>query len=116
VVTEAGGSLRLSLHNKGRGVAKFPSVQFGLIPHVDGPWFDGGGEFNFKTGWMEHNRPEPYGFQFMANASVVVHPDQEICLLLGPTQRGPQKTRITKIVYRLFAENMVPKGGTLEIK
>jgi hypothetical protein len=115
VLTLATGQLRLSLHNKGRGVAKFLSVQFGLIPHVDGAWFDGGGELNFKTGWMEHNRPEPYGFQFMANASVVVHPDQEICLLVGPTQMGAQKTRILKIVYRLFAESMVPKEGTLKL-
>jgi hypothetical protein len=115
VVTDWNGSLRFSLHNKGRGVAKFPSVQFGLIPHIDGQWFDGEGKFDFKTGWMERGRPEPYRFQFMANAGVVVHPDQEFCLLVGPTQRSPQKTRIMKIVYRLFAENMVPKEGTLEL-
>lgn len=116
VTTESNGRLRLSLYNKGRGVAKFPSVQFGLIPHVDGQWIDGGGNFDFKTGLLEHSPREPYRFQFMANAGVVVHPDQEFCVLVGPSQVPPYKTRILKIVYRLFAENMVPNEGTLEIK
>ncbi len=116
VTSEPNGTLRLSLKNKGRGVAKFPSFQFGLVPHVGGQWFDGEGNFNFKTGWLEQNRPEPYRFQFMANAGVVVHPDQEFCVLVGPTQMAPQKTRVLKIVYRLFSENMVPKAGTVELK
>ncbi|PYV05387.1 MAG: hypothetical protein DMG26_05375, partial [Acidobacteria bacterium] len=56
VVTQPNGTLRLSLYNKGRGVAKYPSVQFGLIPYGGGQWFDGEGGLNFKTGWLEQNR------------------------------------------------------------
>jgi hypothetical protein len=115
VVTDAGGSLRMSLYNKGKGVAKFPSLQFSLSPHVGGQWFDSTGDYNFKTGWLEQGRPGPYYFQFMANAGVAVHPDQEFCLLVGPTQMGRNQTRITRVDYRLFAENMVPKEGTIEL-
>lgn len=79
-------------------------------------WFDGGGNsFPFKTGWMEFAPQGPYSIQFMTNADVVVHPDQEFCILRGPNQMGPQRTEVSKVVYRLFAENMVPKEGTLEL-
>ena len=116
VVTQPNGNLRLSLYNKGGGVAKYPSVQFGLIPHVDGPWFDGGGNDSLKIGWLEHNRPEPYPFQFMSNAGVVVHPGQEFCVLVGPVQMNPPKKGIIEVIYRLFAENMVPKEGRLHLR
>ena len=115
VAPQPNGTLRLSLYNKGGGVAKFPSVQFSLSPFVGGQWFDGEGQYNFKTGWLEQNRPGSYHFQFMANAGVVVHPDQEFCLLVGPTQMNPQKTRILRVDYRLFAEHMVPKEGMVEL-
>lgn len=115
-VAPQGGSLRFSLYNKGRGVAKYPSVLFGLNPAVGGQWLDGGGNLQpFKTGWMEFNRQEPYSTQFMTNANVVVHPEQEITILMGPFTYGPQRTEISKVVYRLFAENMVPKEGALEL-
>jgi hypothetical protein len=115
-VAREGGLLRFVLYNKGRGVAKYPSVLIGLTPNVGGQWADGAGNsFPFKTGWMEFNRPEPYTIQFMTNADVVVHPDQEFCILRGPVQMGAQRTEISRVVYRLFAENMVPKEGTLQL-
>jgi hypothetical protein len=109
------GTLRLSLYNKGRGVAKFPSVEFGLSPHVDGTWFDGGGRYDSLTGCLEKSRPGKDRFQFTADAGVVVHPGQEFCILVGPTQMAAQKERITRVDYRLFAENMVPKEGSIEL-
>jgi len=82
---------------------------------VDGRWIDNGGTFDPKIGSMERGRPEPYSFQFIANAGVVVHPDHEFCLLVGPSTSHQQKTKILKIVYRLFDENMLPKEGTIEL-
>jgi hypothetical protein len=115
VAPQPNGRLKLSLFNKGSGVAKFPSVQFSLSPHVGGQWCDGSGDFSFKTGWLEQGRPGPHYYQFMANAGVVVHPDQEFCLLVGPSQFHTNATRITRVDYRLFAENMVPKEGAVEL-
>jgi hypothetical protein len=118
-VAREGGLLRFSLYNKGRGVAKYPSVLIGLIPYVSGRWFDGGGQPQpFKIGWMEFGLEGPYSFQYMTNAGVVVHPEQELSILRGPGQMIPQRTevsKVSKVVYRLFAENMVPKEGTLEL-
>jgi len=59
---------------------------------------------------------EPHSVQFAANAGVVVHPGQEIGILRGPVILGAQqRPRVSKIVYRLFAETMVPKEATLEL-
>jgi hypothetical protein len=116
IVAEPSGQLRLSLYNKGKAVAKFPSVLIGLIPRVGGQWFDGEGNTAFRTGWMEHIQQEPYSIQFAANAGVVVHPGQEISILRGPYTFGPQQPpRVSKVVYRLFAENMAPKEGALNL-
>ena len=115
VVTQ-GDRLRLSLFNKGRGLAKYPSVQFALSPQVDGSWYDGEGNPNFRTfrtGWLEHNAPKPYQYQFITTTGIVVHPSQEFCILVGPVQRSSQRTKILRVDYRLFAENMVPKEGAL---
>jgi hypothetical protein len=109
------GMLRLSLYNRGRGVAKFPSVEFSLSPHVEGRWFDGGGRYDFTTGRLERGRPGTFGFQFTSDAGLVVHPGQEFCILVGPGQTTPQQTKITRVDYRLFAENMVPKEGFVEL-
>ena len=115
VAIESTGSLRLSLHNKGRGVAKCPSVQFALSPHVGGQWYDSGGNLDFKTGWLEYNPASPLHYQFFANAGVVVHPDQDLCILIGPVRVGLPKERITRVDYRLFAENMVSRVGTVDL-
>jgi hypothetical protein len=115
VVVEATGLLRLSLHNRGRGLAKFSSVQFALSPQVGGQWYDGGGNRDFKTGWLEYDPTKPLHYQFCTNAGVVVHPDQELCILVGPVQMSPQRSRITRVDYRLFAENMVPKESWVEL-
>lgn len=109
------GSLTLSLYNNGRGVAKFPSLQFALSPNVGGQWWDGSGNLNFKMGWLEYNPTSPLRHQFCANGGVVVHPGQEFCILVGPTQMGAQKEIIKRIDYRLFAENMIPKEGRIEL-
>ena len=115
VIREVTGALRLSLYNRGRGVAKFPSIQFSLSPHVDGQWWDAEGRIDFKMGYLEVGRKGTYPFQFMANAGIVVHPDQEFCILVGPRQLTPPKTRITRVDYRLFAENMVPNESFVEL-
>lgn len=114
VVTQ-GDNLRLSLFNKGRGLAKYPSVQFALSPQVGGSWYEGEGNPNFRTGWLEHNAPKPYQYQFITTTGVVVHPGQEFCILVGPVQMSPQRTRILRVDYRLFAENMVPKEGSKDL-
>jgi hypothetical protein len=108
------GTLTFSLYNRGKGVAKYPSVQFSLSPFTGGQWCDSEGDLNFRTGWLEQNRPGPYRFQFMTSSGVVVHPDQELGILIGPMQMA-QPRKITRVDYRLFAENMVPKKGTIEL-
>jgi hypothetical protein len=114
-VTRRGDALSFSLYNKGRGIAKYSSILVGLIPNVQGQWSDGAGNsYPFKIGWMEFARQGPYSIQFMTNANVVVHPQQEFCVLQGPFQMGQQRA-VSKVVYRCFAENMVPKEGTLEV-
>ena len=115
VVPEPAGSLRISLCNKGRGIAKFPSAQIGWIPNTGWMWYDGEGNNAFKVGPYVYIRQEPYSIQFIANANVVVHPDQEISILTGPSSLGVQRPKVVKIFYRIFAENMVPKEGTLEL-
>jgi hypothetical protein len=111
------GPFWFSLYNKGRGVAKYPSVLIGLTPSVGGTWSDGEGNPQpFKTGRIEFNRPDPYQIQFMTNADVVVHPGQEVRILHGPAQIGGWGQKpISRIIFRLFAENMVPKEGSLEL-
>jgi hypothetical protein len=112
---QPGGSLRLSLRNRGRGIAKYTSAHIGWTPNAGGIWYDGEGNNAFKVGAYVYNRQEPYAIQFIANPNVVVHPDEEISILTGPSALGGQRPKITKIFYRLFAENMVPKEGTLEL-
>jgi hypothetical protein len=114
VSSEPNGNLRLSLYNKGRGLAKFPSLRFALSPLVLGQWWDGGGNRDFKLGWLEYDA-KTLRYQFCANAGMVVHPDQELCILVGPVQISPKKERITRVDYRLFAENMMPKEGSIEL-
>jgi hypothetical protein len=116
VAPEPSGTLRLSLFNKGRGVGKYPSVQFKVIPYEGGQWHDAEGNLNLKTGWVELKPTGRYPFQFLPYAGVVVHPDQEFCFLVGPViMGGQQKTKISKVLYRIFAENMVPKEGSIEL-
>lgn len=111
------GQLRLFLFNQGKAVAKFPSVLFSLSPNTGGQWFDGEGNLPpFKIGWMEFKQSGPYQYQFMANANVVVHPEQEICILRGPlVMGGGARKPISEVTYRVFAENMMPKQGTLTL-
>jgi hypothetical protein len=115
VLPEPGGSLRLSLRNRGGGIAKYTSAHIGWTPNAGGIWYDGEGNNAFKVGAYVYNRQEPYSIQFIANPNVVVHPDEEISILTGPSVFGGQRPKILKIFYRLFAENMVPKEGTLEL-
>ncbi|HXJ96120.1 MAG TPA: ATP-binding protein [Terriglobia bacterium] len=110
------GWLEYSLFNRGRGIAKFASANIGLsITGSGGIWFDGEGKTSFKNGSFMYIRQDPYSIQFNASANVVVHPGQEIPILQGPTFAGVYQQRyISKVVYRLFAENMLPREGTLE--
>jgi hypothetical protein len=116
VTATPNGTLRLSLRNRGRGIAKFPSVQIGWSPNVGGQWYDGEGNLNFKIGSIVHIAQEPYGLQFIASANVVVHPDQEIWIAEGPANFGAKGLpQISKVFFRIFAENMVPKEGSTEL-
>ena len=115
VTPEANGPLRLSLYNKGRGIAKFASAHIGWVPNTGGMWYDGEGNDTFKVGGYVRIQQEPYSIQFIANPNVVVHPDQEINILTGPTSFGGQRPIVSKVNFRLYAENMVPNEGTVEL-
>ena len=115
VTPEANGPLRLSLYNKGRGIAKFASAHIGWVPNTGGMWYDGEGNDAFKVGGYVRIQQEPYSIQFIANPNVVVHPDQEINILTGPTSFGGQRPIVSKVNFRLYAENMVPNEGTVEL-
>jgi hypothetical protein len=115
VVAKGSSELRLSLWNKGRGIAKFPSAHIGWIPKTGAMWYDGEGNDALKVGNYVNIRQEPYSIQFIANGNVVVHPGQEISILTGRFLFGVHCPKISKVLYRLFAENMVPKEGTLDL-
>ncbi|MGC9997540.1 MAG: hypothetical protein ABSE79_19660 [Terriglobia bacterium] len=114
-LSQPGGSLRLMLHNKGRGVAKYASAHIGWAPNQGGLWYDGEGNDSFKVGFYVNTHQEPYVIQFIANTNVVVHPEEEIGILTGPSTHSGRLPKVSKIFYRLYAENMVPKEGTLEL-
>ncbi|MGH9377924.1 MAG: AlbA family DNA-binding domain-containing protein [Terriglobia bacterium] len=104
---------RFSLYNRGRGVAKFPSMQIGFDRPVRGLWEVGDGNPKVEIGAIVRVLQGKYALQFIANASLVVHPDQEIYLLAGPYSDGVTETVISNIFFRIFAENMPPKEGCL---
>lgn len=115
VAAEGSHALRFSLRNKGRGIAKFASADIGWAPNTGGMWYDGEGNDAFKVGAYVNIRQERYSINFIANANVVVHPNQEIGILTGPTSLGAQQPKVLKVFYRIYAEDMVPKEGTLEL-
>ena len=77
--------------------------------------YDGEGNMHSKIGVFIHTEKKPYALQFITNSNVVIHFDQEISILTGPSANGVQRSKVRKIWYRLFAENMVPKEGMLEL-
>ncbi len=111
----SGSAVRFTLRNKGRGIAKYPSAHIGWAPNKGGMWFDGEGNDTYKLGPCVNICQEPYSIQFIANPNVVVHPDEEISILTGPSTYSGRLPKVSKIFYRLYAENMVPKEGTLEL-
>jgi hypothetical protein len=115
VAPHPGGLLKLSLYNKGNGIAKFPSAEIGWVPNNGGEWYDGEGNNTFRVGGYVRIQNEPFSLQFIANPNVVVHPNQEISILTGPMSFGTPRPKASRVFYRLYAENMMPKEGTMEL-
>jgi len=106
------GTLNFILKNKGRGIAKYPSVLIGFTPKTGGMWYDGDGGFNFAFGSILGSHVPGFEKQFIPNAGIVLHPEQEI----GIAKLAMIPNPILGITYRCFAENMLPLTGKIDLR
>jgi hypothetical protein len=106
------GTLNFVLRNAGRGIAKYPSALIGVSPTAGGMWYDGDGNFDFAFGSILGSHVLGFEKQFIPNAGIVIHPEQEISI--AKLVRNPSP--IVGIAYRCFAENMVPRTGKIDLR